>query len=156
MRDAVIKAEQIVAETEGAFTLQQFNNPANPEVHRRTTAEEIWEDTGGAVDVFVAGVGTGGTITGVGEVLKARRPGVHVVAVEPASAAVLSGCEPGHHYIPGLGAGFIPEVLNRDVIDEVVPVTEESALQAQVRLAPEEGISGRGVSGAAVGAAYLV
>jgi cysteine synthase A len=154
MREAVRKAEQIVAETDGAIMLQQFNNPANPEIHRKTTAEEIWADTGGEVDVFVAGVGTGGTITGVGEVLKARRPGVHVVAVEPATAAVLSGCEPGPHYIPGLGAGFIPEVLNRAVIDEVVPVTEEMALRAQVRLAREEGIS-VGLSGGAALAAAL-
>jgi cysteine synthase A len=108
MREAVKKAEELVSATPGAIMLQQFNNPANPEIHRKTTAEEIWADTGGEVDVFVAGVGTGGTITGVGEVLKARRPGVHVVAVEPANAAVLSGREPGSHYLPGLGAGFIP------------------------------------------------
>jgi cysteine synthase A len=154
MREAVKKAEQIVAETDGAIMLQQFNNPANPEIHRKTTAEEIWADTSGEVDVFVAGVGTGGTITGVGEVLKARRKGVHVVAVEPATAAVLSGCEPGPHYIPGLGAGFIPEVLNREVIDEVVPIAEETALRAQVRLAREEGIS-VGLSGGAALAAVL-
>jgi cysteine synthase A len=156
MREAVKKAEQIVAETDGAFMLQQFNNPANPEIHRRTTAEEIWTDTGGEVDVFVAGVGTGGTITGVGEVLKARRKGVHVVAVEPANAAVLSGCEPGPHYLPGLGAGFIPEVLNRDVIDEVVPIAEETALRAQVRLARAEGISVGLSGGAALAAAFAV
>jgi cysteine synthase A len=154
MRDAVRKAEEIVAATAGAVMLQQFENPANPEIHRRTTAEEIWSDTGGEVDVFVAGVGTGGTITGVGEVLKARRPGVRVVAVEPASAAVLSGREPGHHYLPGLGAGFVPKVLNRAVIDQVVAVSEETALNAQVQLARHEGIS-VGLSGGAALAAAL-
>jgi cysteine synthase A len=154
MREAVKKAEELVSATPGAIMLQQFNNPANPEIHRKTTAEEIWADTGGEVDVFVAGVGTGGTITGVGEVLKARRPGVHVVAVEPANAAVLSGREPGSHYLPGLGAGFIPQVLNRAVIDEVLPMTEEAALRAQVRLAREEGIS-VGLSGGAALAAAL-
>jgi cysteine synthase A len=153
MREAVTRAEEIVATTDGAVMLQQFRNPANPEVHRRTTAEEIWEATGGEVDVFVAGVGTGGTITGVGEVLKARRKSVHIVAVEPANAAVLSGREPRHHFIPGLGAGFIPEVLNRDVIDEIAPVTEESAMRLQLRLAREEGISVGISSGAALAAA---
>ena len=156
MRDAVRKAEEIVAGTAGAIMLQQFKNPANPEVHRQTTAEEIWEDTGGAVDVFVAGVGTGGTITGVGEVLKARRKSVHVVAVEPATAAVLSGHEPGHHYLPGLGAGFVPQVLNRQVIDEIVPVTEETALRAQLQLARKEGISVGLSSGAALAVALVV
>jgi cysteine synthase A len=156
MREAVTKAEALVAQIDGAIMLQQFNNPANPEIHRQTTAEEIWADTGGEVDAFVAGVGTGGTITGVGEVLKARRPGVHVVAVEPATAAILSGCEPGPHYLPGLGAGFIPDVLNRDVIDEVVPVAEETAVRAQVRLAREEGISVGLSSGAALAAALSI
>jgi cysteine synthase A len=156
MREAVRKAEQIVAETDGAIMLQQFNNPANPEIHRKTTAEEIWADTGGDVDVFVAGVGTGGTITGVGEVLKARRKGVHVVAVEPATAAVLSGRAAGPHYLPGLGAGFIPQVLNRGVIDEVVPVTEETALQGQVQVARTEGISVGLSGGAALSVALSV
>src|SRR3954471_19665604 len=116
MREAVRKAEEMVAATPGAVMLQQFRNPANPEIHRRTTAEEIWSDTGGEVDVFVTGVGTGGTITGVGEVLKARRPGCRVVAVEPAGAAVLSGQSGGAHHLPGLGAGFVPEILNREII----------------------------------------
>ena len=153
MREAVRKAEEIAAQTPGAVMLQQFRNPANPEVHRRTTAEEIWEDTGGQIDVFVAGVGTGGTITGVGEVLKARRKGVRIVAVEPASAAVLSGREAGHHALPGLGAGFIPEILNRAIIDEVMPVTEEVAAAAQLRLARDEGISAGLSTGAAPAAA---
>src|SRR5262245_30118093 len=140
MREAVKKAEEILAATPGAVMLQQFRNPANPEIHRRTTAEEIWADTGGDVDVLVCGVGTGGTSTGVGEVLKARRPGCRVVAVEPASAAVLSGRQAGPHHLPGLGAGFIPEILNQDVVDEVVAVTEEEAVRAQVALAHKEGI----------------
>jgi len=156
MREAVRKAEEIVARTPGALMLQQFRNPANAEVHRRTTAEELWADTGGEVDAFVAGVGTGGTITGVGEVLKQRRPGVHIVAVEPATAAVLSGREPGHHYLPGLGAGFVPEVLNRAVIDEVAAVTEETALRAQVLLARQEGISVGLSSGAALSVALAL
>ncbi|HVZ75364.1 MAG TPA: cysteine synthase A [Polyangia bacterium] len=153
MREAVKKAEELVAATPGAVMLQQFRNPANAEVHRRTTAEEIWADTGGDVDVFVAGVGTGGTITGVGEVLKARKPGVRVVAVEPAGAAVLSGRAAGPHHLPGLGAGFVPEILNRAVIDEVVAVTEEEAVRAQLSLARREGISAGMSSGGALHAA---
>jgi cysteine synthase len=153
MREAVKKAEELVARTPGAVMLQQFRNPANPEVHRRTTAEEIWADTSGEVDVFVAGVGTGGTITGVGEVLKARRPGCRVVAVEPAGAAVLSGRPPGPHHLPGLGAGFVPEILNRAVIDDVAVVTEEQAVRAQVALARREGIAAGMSSGAALHAA---
>jgi cysteine synthase A len=153
MASAVAKADEIAREVEGAVMLQQFDNPANPEVHRRTTAEEIWADTDGNVDVFVAGVGTGGTITGVGEVLKSRNADVMIVAVEPASAAVLSGREPGPHFIPGLGAGFIPGVLNRDVIDRVIPVTDETAVRTQLRLAREEGISAGISCGAAVAAA---
>jgi cysteine synthase A len=148
MREAVKKAEEIVAQSPGAVMLQQFRSAANPEVHRRTTAEEIWADTSGEVDAFVAGVGTGGTITGVGEVLKARRPGCRVVAVEPAGAAVLSGRAPGPHHLPGLGAGFVPEILNRAVIDDVVAVTEEQAVRAQVQLARREGIAA-GISGGA-------
>ena len=150
MRDAVLKAEEIVAATPGAVMLQQFRNPANPEIHRRTTAEEIWADTGGEVDVLVAGVGTGGTITGVGEVLKSRRPGCTVVAVEPAGAAVLSGRSPGSHHLPGLGAGFVPEILNRDIIDEIVVVTEEQAVRAQLQLASREGLAAGMSSGAAL------
>ncbi len=153
MSAAVQRAEQLVDETPGAVMLQQFDNPANPEVHRRTTAEEIWKDAEGDVDVFVSGVGTGGTITGVGEVLKERNPKAHIVAVEPAGAAVLSGRTPTGHYIPGLGAGFVPSVLNRDIIDQVVPVTEKTAVAAQLRLAREEGISSGISCGAAVAAA---
>jgi cysteine synthase A len=156
MREAVKKAEELVAATPGAFMLQQFRNPANPEIHRRTTAEEIWSDMGGDVDVFVAGVGTGGTITGVGEVLKARKPGVRVVAVEPATAAVLSGRAAGPHHLPGLGAGFVPEILNRAVLDEVVAVTEEQAVRTQLRLAQREGISAGMSSGAALYAALTL
>jgi cysteine synthase A len=156
MREAVRKAEEIVSATPDAVMLQQFRNPANPEIHRRTTAEEIWSDTGGDVDVLVAGVGTGGTITGVGEVLKARCPSCRVVAVEPASAAVLSGGVPGPHHLPGLGAGFIPEILNRDVIDEVVMVTEDQAVRAQIELARREGIAAGMSSGAALFAALAV
>jgi cysteine synthase A len=152
MREAVRKAEQLVTETPGALMLQQFKNRANPEIHRRTTAEEIWSDLQGEVDVFVSGVGTGGTITGVGEVLKARRPGCRVIAVEPAGAAVLSGRAPGAHFLPGLGAGFVPEILNRDIIDEVVAVTEEDAVRAELALARAEGIAAGMSSGAALAA----
>ena len=155
MREAVAKAEEIAASS-GAVMLQQFKSPANPEVHRRTTAEEIWADLGGEVDVFVAGVGTGGTITGVGEVLKARRPGCRVVAVEPAGAAVLSGGAAGPHHLPGLGAGFVPEILNRAIIDEVVAVTEEQAVRAQLQLARKTGIAAGISSGAALYAALVV
>jgi cysteine synthase A len=153
MRNAVDKAQELAAEIPGAMVLQQFDNPANPAIHRRTTAEEIWEATEGDVDVFVAGVGTGGTITGVGEVLKERNKDVTVVAVEPAGAAVLSGRQPSGHYIPGLGAGFIPQVLNRDIIDQVVPVTDETAIRAQLNLARLEGISAGPSCGAALAAA---
>jgi cysteine synthase len=156
MREAVHKAEQIVAETPGAVMLQQFRNPANPEIHRRTTAEEIWADMAGDVDVFVAGVGTGGTITGVGEVLKARRSNCRVVAVEPAGAAVLSGGVVRSHHVPGLGAGFVPEILNRAVIDEIIAVNEEQAVRAQLQLARKEGIAAGISSGAALAAALLL
>jgi cysteine synthase A len=156
MREAVNKAEEILAATPGAVMLQQFRNPANPEIHRRTTAEEIWSDMGGDIDVLVAGVGTGGTITGVGEVLKARRPGCRVVAVEPSGAAVLSGRAAGSHHLPGLGAGFVPEILNRDVIDEVIAVGEEQAVEVQLKLARQEGIAAGMSSGAALHAALTV
>jgi cysteine synthase A len=156
MREAVRKAEEIVAATPGAVMLQQFKNGANPDVHRRTTAEEIWADMEGDVDVFVAGVGTGGTITGVGEVLKARRPSCRVVAVEPANAAVLSGRAAGGHHLPGLGAGFVPDILNRAVIDEVAAVTEEDAVRTQVQLASREGIAAGMSSGAALHAALVL
>jgi cysteine synthase A len=153
MREAVRKAEEIVEKTPGAVMLQQFKNPANPEIHRRSTAEEIWADTNGEVDFFVAGVGTGGTITGVGEVLKERRPSCRIVAVEPSGAAVLSGRAAGAHHLPGLGAGFVPDILNLDIIDEIVAVSEEQAVRTQLRLAQSEGISAGMSSGAALYAA---
>jgi cysteine synthase len=128
MNDAVARAEQIAKEIPRAIILDQFRNPANPEIHRRTTAIEIWEDTRGEVDYFVSAVGTGGTITGVGEVLKARKPAVRVVAVEPANAAVISGRPAGNHQIPGIGIGFVAEVLNRSILDEVITVTDDDAL----------------------------
>ena len=156
MRDAVARAQQLVREIPNAVMLEQFKNPANPEAHRRTTGPEIWEDTDGAVDIFVAGVGTGGTITGVGEMLKERKPAVTVVAVEPAKAAVLSGSRPGNHMIQGIGAGFIPEVLNREILDEVIAVSEDAALAAARRLARQEGIMAGISSGAALAAALEV
>ncbi len=148
MRGAIARAEEIAADTEGAFVPQQFQNPANPEAHRRTTAEEIWADTGGEVDVLVAGVGTGGSITGVAEVLKERRPGFRAVAVEPTDSPVLSGGTPGPHKIQGIGAGFVPGVLNTAIYDEVVTCTAESAFAMARRLAREEGIL-VGISGGA-------
>jgi len=141
MPGAIAKADEIAAELgEKAFVPRQFENPANPEVHRRTTAEEIWNDTQGKVDVFVAGVGTGGTITGVGEVLKARNPGVRVVAVEPAGSPVISGGKPGSHKIQGIGAGFIPKNLNTTILDEVVTVTNEEAVETARDIALKEGL----------------
>lgn len=154
MRGAVARAEEIAANTEGAFMPQQFRNPANPEVHRLTTAEEIWRDTDGTVDVFVAGVGTGGTITGVGQVLKKRRPGVQIIAVEPADSPVLSGGKPGPHAIQGIGAGFVPDVLDRSVIDEIITVTNEDALATARRLIREEGVL-CGISSGAIAHAAL-
>ena len=156
MGDAVARAKQLVAEIPGSIMLDQFTNPANPEIHRRTTAVEIWEDTKGAVDVFVSAVGTGGTITGVGEVLKDRKPGVRIVAVEPAGAAVLSGRSAGNHLIPGIGVGFIPEVLNRAILDEIIAVTDEDAFECARRLAREEGILAGVSSGAALHAALAI
>lgn len=153
MGDAVARAKSLVEEVRGAVMLDQFRNPANPEIHRRTTAEEIWADTGGNVDAFVSAVGTGGTITGVGEVLKTRRPTVRIVAVEPSGAAVLSGRPAGNHQIPGIGVGFVPEVLNRSVLDEVVAVSDEDAFECTRRLAREEGILAGVSSGAALHAA---
>jgi cysteine synthase len=153
MGEAVAQARRIAAGTPGAVLLNQFANPANPEVHRRTTAPEIWEDAGASVDVFVSAVGTGGTITGVGEVLKARNPDVRVVAVEPAGAAVLSGHPAGKHQMPGIGVGFIPEVLNRAILDEIVAVTDDEAFEMTRRLAREEGILAGISSGAAAHAA---
>ncbi len=152
MNEAVTLAEKIVAER-GGFMPQQFNNPANPEIHRRTTAEEIWRDLDGEVDAVVCGVGTGGTITGVGQVLKERRPSVHVVAVEPATSAVLSGALPGPHKIQGIGAGFVPEVLDRSVIDEIISVTDEAALARARGAARREGLLAGISAGAAIDAA---
>ncbi|SRR5712691_2678943 len=156
MGDAVARAQQLVEETPGAVMLDQFGNPANPQVHRETTAVEIWNDTNGAVDVFVSAVGTGGTITGVGEVLKQRNPRVRVVAVEPANAAVLSGRPAREHRIPGIGVGFIPDILNQAILDEVIAVSDEDAFATARRLASEEGILAGVSSGAALHAALLV
>jgi len=153
MHEAVDEAMRIARETPDSFVPQQFENPANPEMHRRTTAEEIWSALDGRVDVFVAAVGTGGTITGVGEVLKERNPDVLVVAVEPAASPVLSGGRPGPHRIQGIGAGFVPPILNRDVIDEVVTVTDDDTARA---LAAREGVSAGISAGAAVWAALQV
>jgi cysteine synthase len=152
MNEAVELANRLAKEHDG-FIPQQFSNPANPEIHRRTTAEEIWRDLDGEVDAFVAGVGTGGTITGVGQVLKERRPGIQVVAVEPAASAVLSGNQPGPHKIQGIGAGFVPEVLDRDVIDEIVQVSDEEALDTARAVAHHEGLLIGISAGAAVRAA---
>ena len=155
MGEAVELANRIAAERKG-FIPQQFSNPANPEVHRLTTAEEIWADMDGEVDAFVCGVGTGGTITGVGRVLKERRPSVHVVAVEPATSAVLSGGPPGPHKIQGIGAGFVPEILDRSVIDEVIPVTDEDALETARETAQRDGVLVGISSGAAIRVALEV
>lgn len=156
MSGAVVRARQLLKEIPNSIILDQFSNPANPEVHRRTTAIEIWDDTGGSLDVFVSAVGTGGTITGVGEVLKKRKPGARVVAVEPATAAVLSGRRAGPHQMPGIGVGFIPDVLNRSIIDEVVTVADDDAFDCARRLAKDEGIVAGVSSGAALHAALAV
>lgn len=156
MRGAVSKAHELLEELPGAFMPQQFENPANPEIHRRTTAVEVLSQTGGRVDAFVAGVGTGGTITGVGEVLKREVPGVRVVAVEPAASPLLSGGSPGPHRIQGIGANFIPKVLNRAILDDVVPVAEQDAFAMMGRLAREEGLLVGISAGAAVHAAVQV
>ncbi len=156
MIDAIARAKTILADIPGAIMLDQFRNPLNPEIHRRTTAVEIWNDTEGLVDIFVSAVGTGGTITGVGEVLKQRKSSARVVAVEPAGAAVLSGRPAGHHLMPGIGVGFIPEVLNRAILDEVVTVTDAEAFECTRRLAREEGIVAGVSSGAAVHVALAI
>ena len=157
MGGAIRKAEELVAsDPERYFMPQQFQNPANPEIHRRTTAEEIWRDTDGQIDILVAGIGTGGTITGVGEVLKARKPSLKVVAVEPDASPVLSGGEKGPHKIQGIGAGFVPAVLNTHIYDEIVRVTDEDAMETARRLAREEGLLVGISSGAATWAALQV
>jgi len=156
MRGAVARAEELVRTTPGAVMLQQFENPANPAIHRATTAREIWEDTDGRVDILVSGVGTGGTLTGVAEVIKERKPGFHVVAVEPEASPVLSGGQPGPHRIQGIGAGFIPGVLRTELIDEIVRVKDEDAGVMARRLAREEGILVGISSGAAAWAALEV
>lgn len=156
MKGAVKKAEELASQTPDAIILQQFNNPANPQIHRKTTAEEIWKDTDGKVDILVAGVGTGGTITGIAEVIKKRKPGFKAIAVEPDASPVLSGGAAGAHKIQGIGAGFIPQVLNRKVIDEVIRVTNEDAGETSRRLARSEGILGGISCGAALWAALEV
>jgi cysteine synthase A len=156
MHEAVDAAEKIARERGNCFIPDQFGNPANPEIHRRTTAEEIWRDTDGRVDVLVCGVGTGGTITGAGERLKERNPDLHVVAVEPKSSPVLSGGMPGPHKIQGIGAGFVPKVLNRDVIDEIVTVDDEDAIETARRCSQREGVLAGISAGAAVWAAIEV
>jgi len=156
MRGAIRRAEEIAASTPNSFILQQFRNPANPQIHRETTAEEIWADTDGQIDFLISGVGTGGTITGVAEVIKARKPSFRAIAVEPANSPVLSGGKPGAHKIQGIGAGFVPEVLKTDLIDEVVTVPDEEAMIYGRRLAKEEGLLSGISSGAALAAAIKI
>jgi len=156
MRGAINKAEEIVANTPHAFMLQQFANPANPKIHRETTAEEIWADTDGEVDILIAGVGTGGTITGIAEVIKQRKPSFQAIAVEPSNSPILSGGKPGPHKIQGIGAGFIPDVLRQDLIDEIVQVDDTDAIAYGRRLAREEGLLSGISSGAALCAAIVV
>ncbi len=153
MNGAIRKAEELAAEIPNSFIPQQFNNQANPAIHQTTTAAEIWQDTAGKVDLFVAGVGTGGTITGVGEVLKQKKPSIGIIAVEPESSAVLSGGQPGPHKLQGIGAGFVPAILNRQVIDEVITVRTEDAFSACRRLVQTEGVLVGISSGAALYAA---
>ncbi len=156
MPGAIRKAEELIKQTPNSFMPQQFKNPANPEIHRRTTAEEIWRDTDGKVDIFVGGVGTGGTLTGVAEVIKLRKPGFKAIAVEPKASPVLSGGKAGPHKIQGIGAGFVPDVLNMKIIDEIIQVSNEDAIATAQRLAIEEGILCGISSGAALWAALEV
>ncbi len=156
MRGAIARAEELVKEIPGAVMPQQFQNPANPDIHRRTTAEEIWKDTGGQLDFFVSGVGTGGTITGVGSVLKPRLPNLKVVAVEPEDSPVLSGGQPGPHPIQGIGAGFVPDILDRSVIDEVIRIANKTAFDVARELAAVEGLPVGISSGAAIAAALEI
>jgi cysteine synthase A len=156
MPGAIRKAEQLVAENSNYFMPQQFKNPANPKIHRETTAEEIWRDTNGKIDILVAGVGTGGTITGVAEVIKKRKPDFKAIAVEPADSPVLSGGKPGPHKVQGIGAGFVPQVLKLSLVDEIIKVTNDDAGATARRLAKEEGILAGISSGAATWAALEV
>lgn len=156
MKGAIAKAEEIVAANPDAIMPQQFENPANPDIHRRTTAEEIWNDTQGGVDVVISGVGTGGTITGIGQVLKAKKPSLKMIAVEPEDSPVLSGGQPGPHKIQGIGAGFVPGILDRSVIDEIVTISNETAFETSRKLALGEGIPAGISSGAALAAALEV
>jgi cysteine synthase A len=156
MKGAIARAQEIVASTPGAIIPQQFENPANPDIHRRTTAEEIWNDTKGGVDVVISGVGTGGTITGVGQVLKAKKPSVKMIALEPEDSPILSGGQPGPHKIQGIGAGFVPAILDRKVIDEVITISNETAFETARKTARLEGIPVGISSGAAIAAALEV
>jgi cysteine synthase A len=156
MKGAIARSKELQAETTNSFIPDQFGNPANPAIHRKTTAEEIWRDSGGRIDIFVAGVGTGGTITGVSEVLKQRNPAMKSIAVEPEDSPVLSGGKPGPHKIQGIGAGFVPAILNRDIIDEIITVSSDNAFATARKLATSEGILCGISSGAAAYAALLV